>query len=148
MASAFIEAFSGRFRADCLNAHWFLSLSDAHGKLEAWRRDYNEVRPHSAIGNKAADHAHRSRQRIQPAAVIDPENSTARWGQVGEQTTAQRTLVMNEGRPGGAGQPVFVPALSRDRDCGGREQLVRMRMILCPSSPRSTAARALVQPLR
>ena len=50
--NAFIEAFNGRFRAECLNAHWFLSLSDAHGKLEAWRRDYNEVRPHSAIGNK------------------------------------------------------------------------------------------------
>ena len=51
--NAFIEAFNGRFRAECLNAHWFLSLDDAYGKLEAWRRDYNEVRPHSAIGNKA-----------------------------------------------------------------------------------------------
>ena len=50
--NAFIEAFNGRFRAECLNAHWFLSLSDAYGKLEAWRRDYNEVRPHNAIGNK------------------------------------------------------------------------------------------------
>lgn len=50
--NAFIEAFNRRFRAECLNAHWFLSLADAHGKLEAWRRDYNEVRPHSAIGNK------------------------------------------------------------------------------------------------
>jgi transposase InsO family protein len=36
----------------CLNTHWFLSLQDACEKLEAWRRDYNEVRPHSAIGNK------------------------------------------------------------------------------------------------
>ncbi len=34
------------------NVHWFLSLADAHGKLESWRRDYNEVRPRSAIGNK------------------------------------------------------------------------------------------------
>jgi putative transposase len=40
------------FRAECLNAHWFMSLDDARAKMEAWRRDYNEVRPHSAIGNK------------------------------------------------------------------------------------------------
>ncbi|RVT89296.1 transposase, partial [Rhodovarius crocodyli] len=33
--------------------HWFMSLDDARAKLEAWRRDYNEVRPHSALGNKA-----------------------------------------------------------------------------------------------
>ena len=50
--NAFIEAFNGRFRAECLNAHWFLTLADAAEKLEVWRRDYNEVRPHGAIGNK------------------------------------------------------------------------------------------------
>lgn len=38
--------------AECLNAHWFMSLDDPQEKCEAWRRDYNEVRPHSAIGNK------------------------------------------------------------------------------------------------
>ena len=37
--NAFIEAFNGRFRAECLNAHWFLSLADAAQKLETWRRD-------------------------------------------------------------------------------------------------------------
>ena len=50
--NAFIEAFNGRLRAECLNTHWFLSVADAREKLEDWRRDYNEVRPHSAIGNK------------------------------------------------------------------------------------------------
>jgi putative transposase len=50
--NAFIEAFNGRFRSECLNAHWFLTLADAREKLEAWRRYYNEVRPHGAIGNK------------------------------------------------------------------------------------------------
>jgi putative transposase len=50
--NAFIEAFNGRFRAECLNAHWFLTLADAREKLEAWRRYYNEDRPHGAIGNK------------------------------------------------------------------------------------------------
>jgi putative transposase len=50
--NAFIEAFNGRLRAECLNATWFLSLADAAEKLENWRRYYNEVRPHGAIGNK------------------------------------------------------------------------------------------------
>jgi putative transposase len=51
--NAFIEAFNGRLRAECLNAHWFLTLADAQEKLEAWRSYYNEVRPHGAIGNRS-----------------------------------------------------------------------------------------------
>lgn len=51
--NAFVESFNGKFRAECLNASWFLSLEDARSKCEAWRRDYNEVRPHSSIGHKA-----------------------------------------------------------------------------------------------
>jgi putative transposase len=50
--NAFIEAFNGRFRAECLNAHWFLTLDDARLKMEEWRRYYNEDRPYGAIGNK------------------------------------------------------------------------------------------------
>jgi putative transposase len=50
--NAFIEAFNSRFRAECLNAHWFMSLEDARQKMEAWRRYYNEERPHGAIGQK------------------------------------------------------------------------------------------------
>jgi putative transposase len=50
--NAFVESFNGKFRAECLNAYWFLSLDDARLKCEAWRRDYNEVRPHSAIGHQ------------------------------------------------------------------------------------------------
>jgi putative transposase len=50
--NAFIEAFNARLRAECLTAYWFLSLADAAEELEAWRRDYNERRPHGAIGYK------------------------------------------------------------------------------------------------
>ena len=50
--NAFIETFNDRFRAECLNTHWFLTLADAREKLEGWRRYYNEDRPHGAIGNK------------------------------------------------------------------------------------------------
>jgi putative transposase len=50
--NAYIEPFNGRFRVECLNAHWFMELEDTSEKLEPWRRDYNEERPHSAIRNK------------------------------------------------------------------------------------------------
>jgi len=50
--NAFIESLNGKFRAECLNTHWFLNVSDAQRKCDIWRQDYNEVRPHSAIGNK------------------------------------------------------------------------------------------------
>lgn len=50
--NAYIESFNGKFRAECLNARRFLTLDDARQKMEDWRREYNEVRPHSAIGNK------------------------------------------------------------------------------------------------
>ena len=50
--NADIEAFNGRFLAECLNTHWFLTLADAREWLEVWRRYDNEDRPHGAIGNK------------------------------------------------------------------------------------------------
>ena len=48
--NAFVESFNGRLRDECLNTHRFLSLADARAKIEAWRRDYNESRPHTALG--------------------------------------------------------------------------------------------------
>ena len=48
---AFIEAFNGRFRQECLNQNWFLSLDDAVENVESWRRHYNGERPHSTLGN-------------------------------------------------------------------------------------------------
>jgi putative transposase len=56
-----IESFNGSFRDECLNLNWFLSLDDARKKIEAWRIDYNEYRPHSSLADKtprqfAAEH--------------------------------------------------------------------------------------------
>jgi putative transposase len=48
--NACVESFNGRLRDECLNAHWFLSLAGARAKIEAWRRDYNESRPHTSLG--------------------------------------------------------------------------------------------------
>jgi len=51
--NALIESFNGSVRAECLNENWFLSLADAKEKVESWRIDYNEQRPHSSLGNLA-----------------------------------------------------------------------------------------------
>ena len=65
--NAFIESFNGKLRAECLNTYWFMSFNDARRKCEAWGRDYNEERPHSAIGNKApVEFINRSGQSARP----------------------------------------------------------------------------------
>jgi len=46
---AFAESFLGRLRDECLNTNWFISLNHARDVIEDWRRDYNEVRPHSSL---------------------------------------------------------------------------------------------------
>lgn len=50
--NAYIESFNGRFRDECLNEHWFLDLADAKDIIEAWRIDYNTLRPHGQLGGR------------------------------------------------------------------------------------------------
>jgi putative transposase len=50
--NAHIESFNGSLRDECLNIHWFRSLVDATEKMEAWRIDYNESRPHKALNHR------------------------------------------------------------------------------------------------
>lgn len=50
MQNGYIESFNGKFRDECLNEHWFASLAQAREVIAEWRRDYNEVRPHSSCG--------------------------------------------------------------------------------------------------
>jgi putative transposase len=50
--NAFVESFNASVRLECLGQHWFMDLDDAEKKVETWRREYNEVRPHSAIGDR------------------------------------------------------------------------------------------------
>jgi len=47
--NAYVESFNGRLRDECLNANWFTSLGDARRKIESWRLDYNQQRPHSSL---------------------------------------------------------------------------------------------------
>jgi putative transposase len=49
--NALIEAFNARFREECLNESWFLSLEDAREKVDEWRQHYNRERPHGSLGN-------------------------------------------------------------------------------------------------
>lgn len=44
-----VESFNGRLRDECLNANWFWDLRDARSKIEDWRQDYNQQRPHSSL---------------------------------------------------------------------------------------------------
>jgi len=53
--NAYIESFNGKFRDECLNEHWFLSLAHARSVIEAWRVEYNTERPHSSLGNRTPE---------------------------------------------------------------------------------------------
>ena len=55
-----IESFNGKFRDECLNENWFISLDDVRRKVEAYRVDYNEVRPHSSLDNRTQNEFARS----------------------------------------------------------------------------------------
>ena len=50
--NAFIETFNGSLRDECLNLHWFETMAEAKGMIEAWQRDYNESRPHMGLGHR------------------------------------------------------------------------------------------------
>lgn len=49
--NAYVESFNGRFRDECLNEHWFVSLNHARQIIENWRIEYNTERPHSSLGD-------------------------------------------------------------------------------------------------
>lgn len=49
--NALLESFNGSFRDECLSVNWFLSMDDARQKIEDWRQEYNDFRPHTALKN-------------------------------------------------------------------------------------------------
>jgi len=48
--NSYIESFNGRIRDECLNEHWFETLTEAKSLIESWRNDYNQQRPHGSLG--------------------------------------------------------------------------------------------------
>ena len=70
-----IETFNGSFRDECLNLHWFATLEEAKAIIEAWRRDYNESRPHSTLNDLApAEFARRAALSGPSAGLSNAEN--------------------------------------------------------------------------
>jgi putative transposase len=49
--NAYIESFNGKFRDECLNEHWFVTMAQARRVIENWRVEYNTERPHSSLGD-------------------------------------------------------------------------------------------------
>jgi putative transposase len=56
--NAYVESFNGTLRSECLDAHWFATLAEAKQVIEAWRREYNESRPHSGLGEGTPNEIH------------------------------------------------------------------------------------------
>ena len=74
--NAFIESFNGRLRDELLNEEIFQGLADARRRLARWRYDYNNVRPHSALGGKPPATARRAHERPDgsaPGALAKPQ---------------------------------------------------------------------------
>ena len=69
--NAFIKSFNASVRRECLSQHWFLNIGDAQRILDAWKQDYNNVRPHSSLDNlppahyRAGGHCLPGRNQIQ-----------------------------------------------------------------------------------
>lgn len=68
--NAFVESFNGTFRDECLDEHWFMSLEDAREKIESWRCEYNQDRPHGSLGK------------------LTPEEFAKCWGEAGLRSQA------------------------------------------------------------
>lgn len=63
------ESFNGRLRDECLNVNEFKNLDHAKQVIEAWRRDYNERRPHSSLGHLTPNEFAKLDQKIRVEAV-------------------------------------------------------------------------------
>jgi putative transposase len=61
--NCFVETFNGSLRDECLNVHWFQTIDEAKAKIEAWRVEYNESRPHQAL-NELTPSEYAGRMRL------------------------------------------------------------------------------------
>src|ERR1700693_3619829 len=75
--NAYIESFNGKFRDECLNEHWLITLAHARSVIEAWRIEYNTERPHSSLGNLTPEEFATSRLTQGEQGVSLPADSNA-----------------------------------------------------------------------
>jgi putative transposase len=90
--NAFIESFNGKFRDECLNQNWHTSLPDARRIIEAWRVDYNTMRPHSSLGYLTPEE-YAAEVAARPASPPTPVVSvTLAWTQTDVQESRRANL--------------------------------------------------------
>jgi len=92
--NAHVESFNGTLRSGCLDAHWFGSLTEAKETIEAWRREYNESRPHRAHGERtpheiACEFALAANSQAQQAPKTHSRDSTEK----GDRSDNERTTL-------------------------------------------------------
>ena len=68
--NAYIESFNGKFRDECLNEHWFMTMAHARRLIEAWRVEYNTERPHSSLGDLTPEEYAQARSLATPEGVL------------------------------------------------------------------------------
>ncbi|MCX7894287.1 MAG: integrase core domain-containing protein, partial [Burkholderiales bacterium] len=88
MQNGFIGSFNGKFRDECFNEHWFMSLAQAREVIGVWRRGHNEVGSHSSCGRIApvqffANHPIQTNLTVVPFnTVLSQSDWCGYWGQV------------------------------------------------------------------
>jgi putative transposase len=77
--NAYIESFNGKFRDECLNEHWFITMAQARRSIESWRIEYNTERPHSSLGDLTPEEfAERSLARKEERVSLSTADSNPR----------------------------------------------------------------------
>ncbi len=104
--NALIESFNGKLRDECLNEHWFMSLAEAQETIEAWRRDCNEVGPHSSLRNRTPREFTRAGAALRPRAAPERRSKA-------NQTTETHIMIGTEN--GGRSGSYLLPAVLRWR---------------------------------
>ena len=76
--NAYIESFNGKFRDECLNEHWFVTMAQARRSIESWRIEYNTERPHSSLGDLTPEEfAERSLARKEERVSLSTADSNS-----------------------------------------------------------------------
>jgi putative transposase len=112
-----VESFNGRFREECLNTQWFESLEDAKEKIDGWRWDYNERRPHRSLQGLTPT-TQRRRLGFRRAWYRSMERSTARLNTIRSpliQTPAVKTGVPTRNFPPGPSRAIGASRFSMEK---------------------------------
>jgi len=76
--NCYVESFNGKFRDECLSAHWFTHLADARRQIEVWRQDYNRVRPHQSLDDRPPKE-YAALQELQPPPAASAPAADIIW---------------------------------------------------------------------